>query len=81
MRELRGVGDAPKAMYIMLTSTFLNVVLDPILIFGWGPIPAMGVVGAALATVLQHHQGVIDRLVDRPATDDTDDSTHGAPPG
>jgi len=45
---LRGVGDAPKAMYIMLLSTALNVGLDPLFIFGLD----MGVAGAALATVL-----------------------------
>ncbi len=45
---LRGVGDAPKAMYIMLLSTVLNVALDPVFIFVLG----MGVRGAALATVL-----------------------------
>ncbi|HYW68505.1 MAG TPA: MATE family efflux transporter, partial [bacterium] len=45
---LRGVGDAPKAMYIMLMSTALNVGLDPLLIFGLN----MGVAGAALATAI-----------------------------
>lgn len=45
---LRGVGDAPKAMYIMLLSVVLNVGLDPLFIFGF----RMGVPGAALATVL-----------------------------
>ena len=45
---LRGVGDAPKAMYIMLLSTGLNVGLDPLFMFGFG----MGVPGAAIATVL-----------------------------
>ena len=45
---LRGVGDAPKAMYIMLLSTALNVGLDPLFIFGFD----MGVAGAALATVI-----------------------------
>ncbi|MBD3368466.1 MAG: MATE family efflux transporter [Candidatus Eisenbacteria bacterium] len=45
---LRGVGDAPKAMYIMLLSTALNVGLDPVFIFGLD----MGIAGAALATVL-----------------------------
>jgi putative MATE family efflux protein len=44
---LRGVGDAPKAMYIMLLSTLLNLGLDPLFIFGFH----MGVSGAALATV------------------------------
>ncbi len=57
---LRGVGDAPKAMYIMLTSTALNVVLDPIFIFDSVPVGGLvripglglGIGGAALATVL-----------------------------
>ena len=42
------MGDAPKAMYIMLMSTALNVGLDPLFIFGL----KMGVAGAALATVI-----------------------------
>jgi putative MATE family efflux protein len=45
---LRGVGDAPKAMAIMLFSTALNMVLDPIFILKFG----MGVEGAAIATVI-----------------------------
>ena len=45
---LRGVGDAPKAMYIMLMSTGMNAGLDPLFIFVF----KMGVAGAALATVL-----------------------------
>jgi len=45
---LRGIGDAPKAMYIMLLSTGLNVGLDPLFIFGLD----MGIAGAALATIL-----------------------------
>ncbi len=49
---LRGWGDTVTPMYLMLASTTLNVILDPLFIFGWGPFPRMGVMGAALATVL-----------------------------
>lgn len=51
---LRGVGDAPRAMHIMLMTTALNVILDPVFIFGL----RMGVAGAALATVLSATTGV-----------------------
>lgn len=56
---LRGVGDAPKAMYIMLLSTGLNVALDPLFIFVFD----MGVRGAALATVLSATIAVVVGLV------------------
>ena len=45
---LRGIGDAPRAMYIMLFSTGLNMALDPLFIVKLG----LGVEGAALATVI-----------------------------
>lgn len=45
---LRGIGDAPKAMYIMLFSTTLNMALDPLFIITLG----LGVRGAAIATVI-----------------------------
>ncbi len=46
-----GLGDTVGPMQVNLISVILNVILDPILIFGLGPVPAMGVVGAAIATV------------------------------
>jgi len=46
-----GLGDTVGPMQVNLISVILNVILDPVLIFGLGPIPPMGVVGAAIATV------------------------------
>jgi len=48
---MRGYGDTITPMLVMLGSVALNVVLDPILIFGWGPFPTWGIEGAAIATV------------------------------
>ena len=48
---MRGVGDVKTPLYIVLTTVLLNLVLDPLFILGWGPVPAYGVAGAALATV------------------------------
>jgi putative MATE family efflux protein len=48
---LRGYGNTRTPMRVMAASVAVNVVLDPILIFGVGPIPGMGIRGAAAATV------------------------------
>ena len=48
---MRGVGEAKLPVFIVLGTVILNFVLDPLFIFGWGPIPPMGVTGAAVATV------------------------------
>lgn len=48
---MRGIGEAKLPVFIVLGTVILNFLLDPPLIFGWGPIPAQGVKGAALATL------------------------------
>jgi len=55
----RGWGDTMLPMRFMLTGTFLNVALDPILILGWGPIPPMGIRGAAWATAIARSIAVL----------------------
>ncbi|MGP1274313.1 MAG: MATE family efflux transporter, partial [Caulobacterales bacterium] len=51
---LRALGDAILPSIIMILAAVLNMILDPILIFGLGPIPAMEVQGAALATLISN---------------------------
>lgn len=49
---MRGIGEVRTPLYIVAGTVVLNVVLDPLLIFGLGPIPGLGVGGAALATLI-----------------------------
>lgn len=49
---IRALGDTKTPSLVMMFSAGVNIVLDPIMIFGFGLIPAMGVTGAALATLI-----------------------------
>jgi putative MATE family efflux protein len=48
---MRGIGNAVIPVYIVAGTVILNFALDPLFIYGWGPIPASGVMGAAIATL------------------------------
>ncbi|MFC6796807.1 MATE family efflux transporter [Haladaptatus sp. DYSN1] len=52
-------GDSRASLWMNLTSVGVNIVLDPLLIFGYGPIEGMGVTGAALATVIGYSSGML----------------------
>ncbi|MES2524345.1 MAG: MATE family efflux transporter [Gemmatimonadota bacterium] len=53
----RAFGDTRTPLYVLACTTIAGLILDPILILGWGPVPRMGVAGAAIATLVPRGVG------------------------
>ncbi|MBI4329963.1 MAG: MATE family efflux transporter [Chloroflexi bacterium] len=60
---VRAEGNPVFASAVSISSAILNVILDPVFIFGFGPVPAMGISGAAIATVIAQATGMAVYLV------------------
>jgi multidrug resistance protein, MATE family len=63
----QGRGDTRTPMVAIVAANAANILLDPLLIFGFGPVPGLGIVGAAVATVIGVALGVAILLVRAPA--------------
>lgn len=59
---LRADGDMVRPLMVMCTCASMNIILDPLLIFGWGPVPALGMKGAAIATIISRSFGMAASL-------------------
>jgi putative MATE family efflux protein len=59
---LRGAGEARLALWVLILSQGLTILLDPLLIFGCGPLPALGVNGSAWAGVLGFGTGALFQI-------------------
>ena len=57
-RILQAQGNMVRPMFGVVLAALTNIILDPIFIFGWGPIPDMGILGAAIATIIGQFVGM-----------------------
>lgn len=62
-KAIQGTGNMIAPMFIVLLGAVINIILDPILIFGYFGVPAMGVAGAAIATVIGQISSMVLSLV------------------
>lgn len=62
MAALRGAGDAKTPFYFLVLSVVLDIVLNPLLIFGVGPLPRLGIAGSATATLIAQTVSVLAML-------------------
>ncbi|RYE75733.1 MAG: MATE family efflux transporter [Myxococcales bacterium] len=58
MMVLRGAGDSRTPMLFSLLAVAIDIALNPVLMFGWGPLPKMGIAGSAAATVAANAIGM-----------------------
>jgi putative MATE family efflux protein len=63
MMVLRGAGDSKTPFYFLVLSVLLDIALNPLLIFGAGPIPRLGIAGSALATLIAQAVSLVALLV------------------
>lgn len=63
MMALRGAGDSKTPFYFMLLSVALDIALNPLFIFGWGPVPALGIAGSALSTLIAQSVSLVAMVV------------------
>lgn len=63
MMTLRGIGDAMTPLWFMIIGIVLDAGLNPLLIIGIGPFPALGIVGSGLATLIANGVSLIGMLI------------------